>query len=89
MHEIYPKQFQLTSDEAVKETNYLDLNLRVQQGKLVSKLFDKRASFAFSIVNFPNLSGNIPKKQSFGVFTSQLIRFARCCQFSTSSKSMV
>ena len=31
------------------------------------------------IVDFPDLSGNIPTKQSYGVFVSQLIRYARCC----------
>ncbi len=31
-------------------------------------------------MNFPNLSGNIPEKQSYDVFTSQLIRYARFCQ---------
>ena len=31
-------------------------------------------------MNYPDLSGNIPNNQSYGVFTSQLIRFARCCQ---------
>ena len=31
-------------------------------------------------MNFPNLSGNIPEKQSYGVFMSQLIRYASCCQ---------
>ena len=45
-----------------------------------SKLFDKRDAFGFSIVNVPDLSGNIPEKQSYGVFISQLIRYARCCQ---------
>ena len=48
--------------------------------KINHKLFDKRDAFGFSIVNFPDLSGNIPAKQSYGVFVSQLIRYARCCQ---------
>ena len=45
----------------------------------ISKLFDKRDAFGFSIVNYPDLSGNVPAKQSYGVFVSQLIRYARCC----------
>ena len=43
-------------------------------------MVDKRDNFKFSIVNFPNLSGNIPTNQSYGVFISQLVRYARCCQ---------
>ena len=43
-------------------------------------MFDKRDTFGFHIVNFPDLSGNIPSNQSYGVFVSQLIRYTRCCQ---------
>ena len=42
-------------------------------------LYDKRNDFGFSIVNFPWLSGDVPRLPSYGVFISQLIRFARCC----------
>ena len=44
------------------------------------KLYDKRDVFGFGIANFPDLSGNIPNKQSCGVSVSQLIRYARCYQ---------
>jgi hypothetical protein len=64
----------------VLQTHYLDLDLEIIHDKINHKLFDKRDAFGFSIVNFPDLSGNIPAKQSYGVFTSQLIRYARCCQ---------
>ena len=40
----------------------------------------KRDQFKFPIVNFPCLSGNIPTRQSYSVFTAQLIRYARSCQ---------
>ena len=52
-----------------------------RDGKIHTSLFDKRDAFGFTIVNFPDLSGNIPEKQSYGVFVSQLIRYARCCQY--------
>ena len=44
------------------------------------RLFDKRDNFSFDIVNFPDLSGNVPTNQSYGVFISQMVRFVRCCQ---------
>ena len=31
------------------------------------------------IVNFPWLSGDVPRLLSYGVYISQLVRFARCC----------
>ena len=79
MTKIYPKELSLTSDDAVLHTHYLDLDLEICDGKIYSKQFDKRDAFSFSIVNYPDLSGNIPAKQSYGVFASQLIRYGRCC----------
>lgn len=79
MTEIYPKELVLTSDGAVSQCHYLDLDLEIRNGKIHSKLYDKRDAFGFSIVNYPYLSGNIPTKESYGVFVSQLIRYARCC----------
>ena len=35
--------------------------------------------FTFEIVNFPFLNGDVPRSSSYGVYTSQLIRFARVC----------
>ena len=75
-----PKELELTSDDAVTSTHYLDLDLEIVDEKINYNLYDKRDAFGFKIVNFPNLSGNIPAKQSYGVFASQLIRYARCCQ---------
>ena len=80
MKEIYPKELSLTSDNAVLKAHYLDLDLDIVHDKIEYKLFDRSDAFGFSIVNFPDLSGNIPNKQSYGVFVSQLIRYARCCQ---------
>ena len=39
----------------------------------------KRDEFDFPIVNCPYLSSNIPESPAYGVFVSQLIRFARVC----------
>ena len=80
MHEIYPPELSLTSDDATVQANYLDLSIEIRKGKIHTSLFDKRDAFGFTIVNFPDLSGNIPEKQSYGVFVSQLIRYSRCCQ---------
>ena len=78
---IYPPELDLNcEDKNDQVVNYLDLNLCVKNSKICYKLYDKRDQFNFSIVNFPNLEGNIPTSQSYGVFFSQLVRFARCCQ---------
>ena len=38
----------------------------------------KRDAFGFHIVNFPFMSSNMPSAPAYGVYASQLIRFARC-----------
>ena len=42
-------------------------------------IYDKRDDFNFVIVNFPFLDGDVPRSPSYGVYITQLIRFARVC----------
>ena len=42
-----------------------------------SKIYDKRDDFNFEIVYFLFLDGDVPRSPSYGVYISQLIRFAR------------
>ena len=44
-----------------------------------SKICDKRGGFDFWVVGFPFLDGDVPRSPSYGVYISQLIRFAREC----------
>ncbi|KAK3098720.1 hypothetical protein FSP39_022388 [Pinctada imbricata] len=46
-------------------------------GHMNTSLYDKRDDFNFSITNFPFLGSNIPSSPAYGVFISQLIRYAR------------
>ena len=81
LKEIYPSQ--LTVEKANKSdhlADYLDLTFVIDSGgKLSTRLYDKRDDFDFHIVNFPFFSSNIPSGPSYGVYISQLIRYARCC----------
>ena len=58
---------------------FLDLQLTIKDNVISTSIFDKRDAFAFPIVNFPTLSGNIPQKSSYGVFVGELVRYARAC----------
>ena len=62
---------------------FLDLHLSVANGFVSSKIYDKRDDFDFDIVNFPFLDGDVPRRASYGVYISQLIRFARVCNHVT------
>ena len=56
---------------------HLDLNLSIHNDIVSTKIYDKRDDFNFDIVNFPFLDGDVPQRPSYGVYISQLIRFAR------------
>ena len=45
-------------------------------GQLSTKIYDKR-DFNFKITNVPNMCSNIPASPAYGVYISQLIRYAR------------
>ena len=42
-------------------------------------LASSQSMVSINIVNFPFLSSNVPSGPSYGVYISQLIRYARCC----------
>ena len=71
---------------------FLDLHLSISNGFVSSKIYDKRDDFDFDIVNFPFLDGDVPRRPSYGVYISQLIRFARVCShvddFNTRNKCL-
>jgi hypothetical protein len=79
-HDIYPKELDLLSDDKDdQQVHYLDLDLLIVGNGFSYWIYDKRDNFDFPIVNFPDLSGNIPARQSYSVFVSQLVRYARGC----------
>ena len=75
---IYPPELQLNkANISNTEARFLDLHLSISNGFVSSKIYDKRDDFDFDIVNFPFLDGDVPCSTSYGVYISQLIRFAR------------
>ena len=78
--QIYPTDFQLDkANSSDAEALFLDLNLSITNGIVSSKIYDKRDDFNFEIVNFPLPDGDVPRSSSYGVYISQLIRFAKVC----------
>ena len=61
------------------EAPFLDLHLSTSNGFVSFKIYDKREYFDFDIDNFPFLYGDVPRRPSYGVCISQLIRFAQVC----------
>ena len=76
--EIYPSELRLykanTSDT---EATALDLHLSISNDIVSTQIYDKRNDFDFEIVNFRFLNIDVHHSTSYGVYISQLIRFAR------------
>ena len=62
--QIYPPELELKkATESHDSCSYLDLNIKVLNGKFVQTFnYDKRDTFSFSIVNFPTMDNNILSK---------------------------
>ena len=89
--QIYPPELQLNkANTSVTEAPFLNLHLSISNGFVSSKIYYKRDDF--DIVTFPFLDGDVPRRPSYGVYISQLIRFARVCShvddFNTRNKCL-
>ena len=93
VNQIYPHELQLNkANTSDTEAPFLELHMSISNGFVSSKIYDKRDDFDFDIVNFPFLDGDVPHHPSYGVYVSQLIRFARVCShvddFNTRNKCL-
>ena len=78
----YPSELQLNkANTSDTEAAFLDLHLSISNEIVSTKIYDKRDDFDFEIVNFPFLDGDVPRSTSYGVYISQLIRFARASSY--------
>ena len=78
---MYPPELEIKDTTAsYTSASYLDLLLSIgRDDQLRISLYDKRDVLNFHITNFPFLNSNIQSSPAFGVFISQLIRYARAC----------
>ena len=78
VNRIYPSELQLNKvNVSDTEASFLNLHLSRSDGFVKTKIYDKRDDFDFDIVNFPFLDGDVRRSTSYGIYISQLIRFAR------------
>ena len=93
VNRIYPPELQLNkANISDTEAPFLDLHWSISNRFVSAKIYDKRDDFDFDIVHFPFLDGDVPRSTSYGVYISQLIRFARAsshvADFNASNKSL-
>ena len=78
--QIYPYELQLNkANSSNTKALFSDLILSITNAIVSSKIYDKRGDFNFEIINFSFLHGDVLCSPSYGVYISQLIRFARVC----------
>jgi hypothetical protein len=78
---VYPIELEIRdTTDTDRSASYLDLHLEIDSdGRLRTKLYDKRDDFNFPIANFPFICSNIPAAPAYGVYISQMIRYSRAC----------
>ena len=92
--QIYPSELQLNkANTSDTKAAFLDLHLSISNDIVSTKIYEKSDDFDFEIVNFPFLDDNVPRSTSYGVYISQLIRFARAschvADFNTRNKLLI
>ena len=66
---IYPRELETKETTQTPATSsYLDSYLFIDNGKLTTRLYDKRDDFNFPIVNFPFLSSNNPSAPVYCIY---------------------
>ena len=76
-----PKRASVSEALVLFNYNHVDKSLLVHPIIQLSKIYayDKLDNLDFDIIMFPYLDSDVPCRPSYGVYISQLIRFARVC----------
>jgi hypothetical protein len=74
--DIYPNELELKVEHSGVHASFLSLDITIQDGIFVYKLFDKRDAFPFSIVRMPYTSSNIPETIFYSAMVGEILRIA-------------
>lgn len=85
---IYPIELHLNKENTYNlSTNFLDLNIEINNGVFTTKIFDKRDHFGFHITRLPYKDSNIPYKMFYSSITAECLRICRATTSSTQAVS--
>ena len=93
-YNIYPEELHLGKENTDKnEVSFLDLKIKIKDGKLHFGLFNKRDSFPFTIVRMPDKSSNASSRIVYSAIGAEPLRIARASSnsesFSTAIKPLI
>ena len=78
VNQVYPPEQQLTkANTSDTEAPFFGFTSFFFLWFCFLQIYDKRDDFDFDVVKFPFLDGDVPQCPSYGVYVSQLKRFAR------------
>ena len=72
--EIYPTELKLKVKHNGRNATFLDLDISIDKGKFIYKMFEKQDDFNFHIARMPSIKSNIP---SIIVYSSTMLEFVR------------
>ena len=75
--DIYPVELELEKEHDGNSASFLNLEIWIEDGQFIHKLYDKRDAFPFSIVRMPYLCSNIPRKIFYSALVGEFLRIAR------------
>ena len=80
--DIYPPSLALTQEnDQSDQANVLDMQVRIEGGNIITKVFCKTDIFPFHVISLPFLESNLNSRICYKVFYGQIIRFQRLCNF--------
>ena len=92
--EIYPRELILKKEnDNSKSATFLDLDISINEGQFITKLYDKRDNFSFSIVRLPHKSSNNPSKMFYSTIAAEIMRICKATtlfnDFVTTVKALI
>ena len=75
--DIYPDELKLKIEHSGTHATFLNLDIEIENGIFVYKLFDKRDAFPFFIVRMPHYESNIPQSIFYSSIVGEFLRIAR------------
>ena len=77
---IYPPSLSLTQENSDSVmADVLDMNVRIVDGSITTKVYCKADTFPFQVISLPYLESNLDKGVCYRVFYGQMVRFQRLC----------
>ena len=78
--EIYPPSLTLTQEnDDLERADVLDMEVRIQDGGISTKVYCKTDAFPFDVISLPFLESNLDGKICYKFFYGQVLRFQRLC----------